>query len=171
MKFKSLFVFIVCIISIFSCVTTRTQNEDAQIYAIVLNQLINEDDTFGGNLNPKVIYLREDLKDFSFSTKKKVIRVPLSEIVKSAISAEIKSAKLNFKWLRENEDISFDNGGDTENASVLIGFSNIRYLDSKTVEVEGSIYFGPEAAGGTLYTFKKMEGAWKLIKSEATWVS
>lgn len=143
---------------------TPTNTDDVDIYTAVIRQLVTVDDTFGGTLNPPVVYLVNQTDD---SIGDPDIEQQASQTIDAATQQAIVDglADLGKEWIwvdsRDDVPLNPDNGF-VEGEGVIITLGNILPQEDGSVYVSGSIYIAMLAAGGQTYILQQVDGTWQI---------
>lgn len=142
-------------------------SEKEEIYEAALFSIVTRDDTYGGKLNPSLIYLSQ----YTVSGPRENGD---SELIPNEIQQSISSYSaevgINIVWVKDRESLSYNEQGEIEGGGVLIAFSNLdRFLF--WASLEANIYVANLAAGGTKYSFYTWFKGWRLYRHAQTWVS
>lgn len=143
------------------------EGDDSEIYMKAFRHLIEKDDTYGGQLNPQVIYISKAVMSDPISNKSEgVLPSDVVEVLKQY--ADRKS--LDVRFYDTNNPLEYNELGEIKSGGVSVSFGQIqKYLLFS--EIEGSIYIASLSSGGTSYKFIRWFGGWKLYSSEMTWIS
>jgi len=163
------YVIILSIFIYFPCFSQENSpNSDGEIYSIVLTNVIGKDDTYNGQLKPKLIYISKEIAPGNNNTKAKYI----TEDAKAFVSEFAKNNNLKVRWVKNSKSIQYFRGnGEIVGGGVLVDFNEIKYISEMEAEIDASIYVASEAAGGTHYFLTKKSEHWKLLSSNPTWIS
>jgi hypothetical protein len=163
------YVIILSILIYFPCFSQENLAiSDGEIYSIALTNVIGKDDTYNGQLNPKLIYISKELAPGNNKIKAKYI----TEDAKAFVSEFAKNNNLKVRWVKNSKSIQYSRGnGEIVGGGVLIDFSEIKYISETEAEIDASIYVASEAAGGTHYVLTKKSEHWALLSSKPTWIS
>lgn len=159
-------IFITCFIDVFYPAKT------SDIYVEVFLRLINEDDTYGGKLNPKIIYISRAIDDpfYRANTENNDEKLMLDERAVSAISAIAQDIGVEIRWINSSTDLNYNKVGEITGGGVLVEFGKLEKLLIYS-QIVASIYIANEAAGGTRYEFYKLFNKWKFTRSDIAWIS
>lgn len=152
-----------------------TIQDEAAIYAVVTRQLATVDDTFGGNLNPKTLYVIKNTDDSAGNpvgdqqSDKRVI----ADTMQSEITRMLSDLSIEIVWIDKFEDAEFEESGfEVKRGGVIITLGNIYLQADGSVQVVGSIYIANLAAGGTTYIFGRVDGVWEITgRAGPSWIS
>lgn len=149
--------------------------EEIAIYAAVIQQLATVDDTFGGNLNPKTLYVIKNADDSAGNPvegQQSDTRL-ITETIQSEISSILNDLSVEIIWIDRFEDAEFENSGfEVKRGGAIITLGNIYLREGGSVQVAGSIYIANLAAGGTTYILEKVDGAWEITgRAGPSWIS
>ena len=153
---------------------TRSEADEVAIYAAVVRRIYTQDDTFGGNLQPPTLYIRNTTDDsvgdpdIEQSEPKAV-----PETVRAGIEQALADLPTRIAWVDDLDDVPRDpttraiaDGG----AQVILG--NVHWQKDGSALVSGSIYIAPLAAGGQTYVVEQVDGAWAVTGTTGVvWMS
>ena len=173
----ALLAFILSLTLLCAC-SPLTQHEpaldEAGIYAAVIRQLYEVDDTFGGTLRPPIVYLvsRTDDSVGDPETDRAEPAV-LADSLQSEIMALLDDLPTEFIWVAQRLEVPLD--PDTDQVSgggVIVTLGNIHLQRDGAVQVSGSIYIANLAAGGQTYVLKSIDGRWEVVGTTGVqWIS
>jgi hypothetical protein len=149
--------------------------EETAIYAAVIQQLAIVDDTFGGNLNPKTLYVIKNTDDRAGNpvegqqSDTRLITGPMQ----NEISSILNDLSIEIIWIDRFEDAEFEKSGfEVKRGGAIITLGNIYPRESDSVQVAGSIYIANLAAGGTTYILEEVDESWEITgRAAPTWMS
>jgi len=149
--------------------------DETAIYAVVIQQLATVDDTFGGNLNPKTLYVIKNTDDGAgnpVGDQQSNTRL-ITETMQSEISSMLNDLSIEIIWIDRFEDAEFEKSGfEVKRGGAIITLGNIYLKEGGSVQVAGSIYIANLAAGGTTYILEKVDGAWEITgRAGPSWIS
>jgi len=149
--------------------------EETAIYAAVIRQLAIVDDTFGGNLNPKTLYVIKNTDDGAGNTvegQQSSTRL-ITETMQNEISSILNDISIEIIWIDRFEDAEFEKSGfEVKRGGAIITLGNIYPRESGSVQVAGSIYIANLAAGGTTYILEEVDESWDITgRAGPTWMS
>ena len=152
-----------------------TIQDEAAIYAVVIRQLATIDDTFGGNLNPKTLYVIKNTDDsagYPFGDQQPDKRV-ITDTMQSEITRMINDLSIESVWIDKFEDAKFEESGfEVKRDGAIIKLGNIHLQADGSVQVAGSIYIANLAAGGTTYILVRIDEAWAITgQASPSWIS
>ena len=157
-----------------TAVSPQPAINEADVYTAVIRQIYTVDDTFGGTLQPPLVYIIIQTDD---SVGDPDIEQKPSQLIDAASQEDIVSglADLPAKWVwvngRDEVPISPDTGR-VEDEGVIITLGNVHPQDDGTVFVSGSIYVGMLAAGGQTYILEQTDSGWAVTGSTGVqWMS
>ncbi len=144
-----------------------TQGKDADIYLIAFSNVIDKDDTYGGGLNPKKIYVSTQIYPDIYSNEASTL---LPKDAETAIKTYCDDNGLELIFYDETTPLQLNELGEVVGGGVRVEFGEITksFIVS---EVEVSIYIANMASGGTTYTLYRWFGGWKLWSSRMAWIS
>jgi len=150
-------------------------HDEATIYSAVIRQLATVDDTFGGNLKPKTLYMIEKTDDSAGNpigdpqSDKRVI----AETMQSELTSLLSNLAIETIWIDKFEDAEFEESGfEVKRGGAIITLGNIYLQADGSVQIAGSIYIANLAAGGTTYILDKVDGAWEITgRAGGSWIS
>lgn len=143
------------------------QGKDSEIYVAAFSNLIGKDDTYGGELNPKIIYVSKDIYSDPFSGE---IDGTLPVDVINELSNYANEKGLDLRFFDSNSPLEYNDLGEIKSGGVQVNFGKLnKYMLFS--EIEGSIYIASLASGGTSYKLYRWFGGWKLYSSQMAWIS
>lgn len=170
----------ILILTFASCQSSNISNglsvhDEATIYSVIIRQLATVDDTFGGNLNPKTLYLIEITDDSAgnptgdLQSDKQVI----AETIQVEITSLLSDLTIEIIWIDKLQDAEFEESGfEVKRVGAIITLGNHYLQADGSVQVAGSIYIANLAAGGTTYILNNVDGAWKITgRIGPSWIS
>jgi len=164
--------------------------ERAQIYAVVVDRLTTQDDTFGGSLHPTRVVIDRTLRpDCPYRDPAEPVNrwhVPrpqsprfcpgqptgrLAASVEAALAASPPShAALSF--VDDARQLHADpQTGKIDGGGVLLTLHAIVSPEPGVVATDGEIHIANEAAGGQRYLFRRRDGHWTLVRTVPGWIS
>lgn len=152
---------------IFSTAILMTQGKDSEIYLVAFSNVIEKDDTYGGGLNPKKVYLSKHIYPEIFSSETSGSLPKEAEI---AIKSYCSDNGIELIFYDKTTPLQFNELGEVVGGGVRVEFGEL----TKTFilsEVDASIYIANMASGGTTYTLHRWFGGWKLWSSKMAWIS
>ena len=144
--------------------TTLTQADEIAIYAAVVRQIYVKDDTFGGNLQPPTLYVRNLTSD-GITVPEEIKSDPklLPEAVRAGIEQALADLPTRIVWVDDIEDVPRDAATQAvaeRGAFVTVG--NVYLQKDGSAHVSSSILIAPLAAGGQTYVIERVDGAWQV---------
>ena len=171
----SLWVFSLCFL--FGCQTqppTVSTSDEAAIYAAVIRQIYEQDDTYGGNLHPPIVYLIQRTDDgVGDPDVEKTESKLLEESLITAISTELEDLPTELIWVQDIAEVPLGTeSGKVAGEGVIITLGNIHTQRNGSVHISGSIYIASLAAGGQTYIVKQVDGMWQVVGTTGVqWIS
>ncbi|MCG6350351.1 hypothetical protein [Vibrio fluvialis] len=143
-----------------------------EVYREVFSRLISEDDTYGGQLRPKLVYVSKSIVNYpdAFYAEYKDLGVQLDDGAINAISQEAKSRGVELRWIDKESDLKYNELGEVVGGGVVAVFGELNRFHIYS-EIEAVIKVASLASGGTRYEFYKLFYKWKLFNFGMSWVS
>jgi hypothetical protein len=150
-----------------------TNADQADIYAAVVRQIVETDDTFGGTLEKPIVYILSQTDDAAGDP---ALATPESEMLTPEVQEEITAALSDLPstiiWIDSRDMLQFDENGRIADGGVLITLGNIHRQESGEAHVAGSIYVASLAAGGKTYILENQNGTWAITGTTGVeWIS
>lgn len=148
--------------------------QEAAIYGAVIRQLVTVDDTFGGTLNPSLIYILRETNDQAGDPGSNSGEPrSLTPELQTAITDLLADLSAEIIWVNSRAEVPInDQTGLIDRNGVLITLGNLHWQDDGSVQVPGSIYIASLAAGGQTYVLEKVDGVWTVIGNTGVqWIS
>ena len=148
--------------------------DEAVIYSAVIRQLYGPDDTFGGTLQPPVVYLVGITDDgVGDPDSERAEPESLAESLRSEIVAALADLPAEFIWVDHRRDVALDTDTDQVIGNgIILTLGNIHPQEDGVVRVSGSIYIANLAAGGQTYILEQVDGAWTVMGTTGVqWIS
>ena len=150
-------------------------DDEAAIYSAVIRQLATVDDTFGGNLDPKTVYVIEKTDDSAGNP----IGDPqsdnhvIAETMQSEITSLLSNLAIEIVWIDKFEDAEFEESGfEVKRRGAIITLGKVYLQANGSVQIAGSIYIADLAAGGTTYILDRVDDAWEITgRAGGSWIS
>lgn len=142
-----------------------TQGKDSEVYVIAFSNVVGKDDTYGGRLNPKKVYLSKNYLVYSSQTYEN-----LTEKTVEALKNYCNANSIELILYDDGVTFQYNDLGEVEGGGVIVSFGEIH----KTLvfsNMAASIYIAGEASGQTMYTLNRWFGGWKIFSSKQDWVS
>ena len=143
-----------------------------EVYSEVFSNLISKDDTYGGQLGPKLVYVSKAIVNYpdAFYAEYKDLGIRLDNGAIDAISQKAESLGVELRWIDSESDLKYNELGEVIGGGVVVVFGELNsfYIYS---EIEAVIKVASMASGGTRYEFYKFFYKWKLSNSGMSWVS
>jgi hypothetical protein len=147
---------------------------DEAIYAAVIRQLYEVDDTFGGTLRPPIVYVVSRTDD-SVGDPELGRADPevLAESLQIEIVASLDDLPAEFIWVAQRQDVPLDpDTGRVSGDGVIITLGNIHPQKDGSVQISGSIYIANLAAGGQTYLVEQVDSLWEVVGTTGVqWIS
>jgi hypothetical protein len=150
------------------------EEDTAAIYAAVIRQIYNEDDTFGGTLQPPTLYILGATDDSvgdpeSRETNAAVIPGPVRE----SVTALLTDLPAELVWVETRDEAPLEpDTGAIADGGALITLGNVAPQGDGSVHVAASIYVASLAAGGQTYVLEEVDGAWTITGTTGVeWIS
>lgn len=158
-----------------STAATPTEEEiAAEIYALVVRRLVGPDDTFGGQLPKRTLYLVSETNDAAGDpTSGPAPSGPLAAKTQEAITRQLADLPASIVWVESFDDVARDaSTGLVLDDGVIVQVGTIRFEGETRALVPGSIYIASLAAGGATYVVELQGNQWVLTgTSGPTWIS
>jgi hypothetical protein len=150
-----------------------TSTDETEIYAAVVRRIYDQDDTFGGQLNPPVVYLVQATDDGVGGPEAE--RSP-SQAIPDEVQAGVRHALADLPaeivWVEEAEQVERDTRGTVAGGGVIVTLGNLHPQKDGSVQVSGSIYIAMLAAGGQTYVVEQINDVWMVTGNTGTvWMS
>lgn len=143
-----------------------------EVYGVVFSRLISKDDTYGGQLRPKAVYVSKSIVNYpdAFYAEYKDLELRLDDGAIAAITQQAESLGIELHWIDKESDLKYNEFGEVVGGGVVVVFGELNsfYIYS---EIEAVIKIASMASGGTRYEFYKFFHKWKLSNSGMSWVS
>ena len=151
---------------------TITAEDEAAIYSAVVRRIYEQDDTFGGQLQPETLYIvSQSVAGADEPASGPQEHAPLSATVQQQIEGALVDLPARIIWIGHREDASHDEHGTIVNGAVVT-LGTIEPQNGQRVHVAGSIYVANLAAGGRTYVVEKVEGRWEITGTTGSeWIS
>lgn len=184
---KVIAIFLLAVAFAMPCWASQLSAQDqAAIYRLVLLRLIGPDDTYGGHLHPKKIYVseilfvppvaKEMLHFFDLTEHEPPLpppELPVSTVgsptsivkdVKGLLTNKLNSEGWHIWWVK-NDDSAPIRSSDCGNpgSPLVVAFSTLQELPNNNVFVQGSINCGP-VFGTTFYLLAKFADGWRIVR-------
>ena len=150
------------------------RSDEAAIYAQIIRRLATEDDTFGGTLNPPVLYViraTDDAAGDPMSEQGESVRLP--ETLQAAITEALSDLPAEIIWIDSRDEVPlYEERHAVIDGGAVITVGNIHPQEERTVHVAGSIWVAMLAAGGQTYVVEQVEGGWTITGTTGVmWIS
>lgn len=143
-----------------------------QIYGEVFSRIVTKDDTYGGRLRPRVVYVSKTIVNYpdAFDDEYQDLDKQLGEDVVDVVTKKGEELELEIRWIDNESDLDYNELGEVVGGGVVVVFGELNnfYVYS---EIEAVIKVARMASGGTRYEFYKFFGWWKLVDSGMSWIS
>ncbi len=155
-------------------VSTSPQSDEVAIYQAVFRRLATSDDTFGGTLEKRTIYIIRATNDAAGDPSlQKSNSIVLSKYVQDGLSTALADLPSKIVWVDSFDQVKIDQ--DTRSVvdhGVIITLGNITFQNNAKALVPGSIYIASLAAGGRTYILEKQAGVWTITGTTGyAWMS
>jgi hypothetical protein len=158
-----------------STAATPTEEEiAAEIYALVVRRLAGPDDTFGGQLLKRTLYLVSETNDAAGDpTSGAALSGPLAAETQEVIASRLADLPASVIWVDSFDEVALDpSTGWVVDDGVIIQLGTIRFESETRALVPGSIYIASLAAGGATYVVELQGDQWVLTGTTGpTWIS
>ena len=158
--------------------TTVAPDLDAQdqiaIYAAAVRQLYTVDDTFGGTLQPPVLYIVATTEDVSGDPDLDAgDPTPIPAAVQSGVSAALADLPTTIRWVDSREEVDLDpETGEVVGGGAIVTLGNILPESETRALVPAGIYIANLAAGGQTYVVEQQDGTWSVTGTTGVqWIS
>jgi hypothetical protein len=144
------------------------------IYAQIIRRLATEDDTFGGTLNPPILYViraTDDAAGDPMSERSESVRLP--ETLQAAITEALSDLPTEIIWIDSRDEVPLDEERHAViDGGAVITVGNIALQEDGTIQVAGSIWVAMLAAGGQTYVLEQVDGLWTITGTTGVmWIS
>jgi hypothetical protein len=149
-------------------------SDEAAIYAQIIRRLATKDDTFGGSLNPRVLYVIRATDDAAGDPMGgQSESVGLSETVQAAITEALSDLPAEIVWVSSRDEVPLDQERfAVVDGGAVITIGNLHPQKDGTVHVAGSIWVAMLAAGGQTYVLEQIGGEWTITGTTGVmWIS
>jgi hypothetical protein len=166
---------ILLLMSLAACtaVSKPTAINEAEVYTAVINQIYTVDDTFGGTLQPPIVYLISETDDSVGDPN--IEQQPaqmIDEATQDAIVAGLAELPADIVWVNGRSEVPVTEDGSVEGDGVIITLGNIHPQIGGTLHVSGSIYVANLAAGGQTFVLEQTESGWVVNGTTGVqWIS
>lgn len=167
--------FVLLLMSLAACtaVSKPTAFNEAEVYTAVINQIYTVDDTFGGTLQPPLVYLLSQTDDSVGDPN--IEQQPaqtIDEATQQAIVTGLAELPADVVWVNGRSDVPITADGQVEGDGVIITLGNIHPQADGTLLVSGSIYVANLAAGGQTFVLEETESGWVVTGTTGVqWIS
>lgn len=146
-------------------VATPSEATAAEIYGLVIRQLVGPDDTFGGQLPKQTLYLIRATNDAPGDpVNDATAPIALPPAIQQAITTELADLPQTIIWVESATDVPVDTEtGWVADEGVIIQLGNISFESPTRARVPGSIFIASLAAGGTTYVVEFQGDDWQLV--------
>ncbi|HMQ34404.1 MAG TPA: hypothetical protein PKD53_26955 [Chloroflexaceae bacterium] len=136
----------------------------AEIYALVVRRLAGPDDTFGGQLPKRTLYLVRETNDAAGDpTTGPATSGPLPAETQAGIAARLADLPAAVIWVDSFDDVALDpSTWLILDDGVIIQLGTIRFEGEARALVPGSIYVASMGAGGATYVVELQGDQWLL---------
>ena len=177
-----------------------TQEDQIEIYGIVVARLTAQDDTYDGQLHPTKVFIARDLQSdcpvqepFDLLTafeKRQAASEPeperppplppcaphsmgrLEPAIELGLAAGFSTRKIAFRFVDSGKRMRFNKStGEIIGGGVLITLSEIAAESPEVVATNGYVYIAGLASGQTRYEFTRVKGHWRFKRKIDGWVS
>lgn len=148
--------------------------DEAAIYAVLIRQLYEVDDTYGGTLRAPIVYVVSRTDDSVGDPENdRVAPVNLAETLQGDIVVALADLPAEFLWVANQRDVALNpDTGQVTGDGVIITMGNIHLQKDGSVQVSGSIYIASLAAGGQTYLLQQQDGQWTVVGTTGVqWIS
>ncbi|MCA9924642.1 MAG: hypothetical protein KC421_19840 [Anaerolineales bacterium] len=173
----SLFLLGVLLLGLTACqtaVSPLTDADQAAIYSAAVRQVVTIDDTFGGTLNPPIVYIVSQTNDSIGDPEiESLPSVALSTSLQYDISTGLGDLSAKVVWVNGRDDVTIDpNTGALIDEGVLVTLGNIHPQDDGSVQLSAGIYIAGLAAGGQTYILEQIDDQWTITGNTGVqWIS
>ena len=144
-----------------------TQGKDSDIYVIAFINLIERDDTYGGGLNPKKVYISKNISSEPFFNK---TNGSLTDDIIMELEKYCKNNSIEAVFYDDTKPLKYNELGEVIGGGVRVEFGELSKILLFS-EIDASIHIANMAAGGTTYTLYRWFGGWRLLSSKMAWIS
>ena len=150
-----------------------TDDDKAEIYAVVIRQVYINDHTFGAGNSPNfpVIYLPRTTDDTSFDPDSTQSRSEvLSKSLQDTVISRLDDLPAKFIWITDKKEVILsDSSVMGHGATITLG--NIYSQKDGSVKVNASIYIANLGGGGFYYVLELIDNEWKIMGKGMRWIS
>lgn len=156
-----------------TAVSKPTAINEADVYTAVINQIYTVDDTFGGTLQPPIVYLVSETDDSVGDPG--IEQQPaqmIDEATQQAIVSGLTKLPADWVWINGRSEVPVTEDGRVEGDGVIITLGNIHPQADGTLLISGSIYVANLAAGGQTFILEQTESGWVVTGTTGVqWIS
>lgn len=138
--------------------------DEVAVYSAVIRRIYTEDDTFGGTLNPPIVYLVSTTDDgigdpdIEGSEPRSI-----SPDTREGVVEALADLPAEFIWVEDAAAVPVDDDtGAVTGDGVILTLGNIHEQEDGSALVSGSIFIASLAAGGQTYILEQVDGAWTV---------
>jgi hypothetical protein len=146
----------------------------AAIYAAVVRQIYQHDDTFGGQLQPPLLFLMQTTDDsIGDPNLPQAEPATIPETVQRRVTRALDDLPTEVTWIEDTDEIPLEETtGDAVGQGALIILGNLHLQEDGSVHVSGSIHVAMLAAGGRTYLVEKVGRTWQVTgHTGSVWMS
>ena len=146
----------------------------AAIYAAVVRQIYQHDDTFGGGLQPPLLFLMQTTDDsLGDPNLPQAEPATIPDAVQRRVTRALDDLPAEVTWIEDTDQIPLEETtGDAVGQGALIILGNLHLQEDGSVHVSGSIYVASLAAGGRTYVVEKVGRTWRVTgHTGSVWMS
>ena len=166
---------ILLLMSLAACtaVFPKTPIDEAAVYTAVIHQIYTVDDTFGGTLQPPVVYLVSETDDnIGDPNIEQQPAQMIDEATQDTIVAGLADLPADMVWVNGRSEVPVTEDGRVEGDGVIITLGNIHPQADGTLHVSGSIYIANLAAGGQTFILEQIDDVWMISGTTGVqWIS
>lgn len=154
--------------------TDVVESDEVAIYSAVIRQIVTQDDTFGGTLNPPVVYVVRTTDDgVGDPDIEQSESRPISPAVQEGIVEDLADLPAEFIWVEDAAAVPVEvDSGAVSDDGVIVTLGNIHQQGDGSALVSGSIFIASLAAGGQTYVLEQVDGAWQVTGTTGVqWMS
>ncbi|KAA3654377.1 MAG: hypothetical protein DWQ04_34535 [Chloroflexi bacterium] len=157
-----------------TAVSTLSEGEQTAVYTAAIRQVVTVDDTFGGMLNPPIIYILIQTDDSIGDPEiKQLPSMKLSTQQQNDISTALGDLDAQVTWINSFDDVNIDEtSGALVDEGVVVTIGNIQLHNNGSAQISASIYIAGLAAGGQTYILEQVDGQWTVTGNTGVqWIS
>ncbi len=168
------FILLLFVLTACTAVSEQPPIDKAAVYTAVIKQVYTKDDTFGGTLQPSLVYVVSQTDDrIGDPDSEQMSSAAIDEATQQAIVDGLADLPAQWVWVNSRDEVPINaDDGRVEGDGIIITLGNIHTQANGTVQVSSSIYVANLAAGGQTYILEQTESGWSVIGTTGVqWIS